>query len=407
MPGKEACRATRPVRSGPDARNIADVSPGTAGVRYDGDCRRNRAADRRELDGEAQRHQQRAEEHAQSRVVRRRRGESHPTIRRPRLKGRYTDYASEQLSAEVTLTGALTLFGQRQEVTLGVSRRDHVMAGGLTNYSPFIASSVAAPSPALSRRPRVIATRPPHREHSVRRGPSRRKPRRSTSSPLIRSTHATANRDKPLPTQRFSRQGQGAIAGLRELQVHGHSTGCILRRGCVGAAMSMSTSGTLCTSTTTPAAVRRVARSATFLRPRQQCVVAGRSLPGRLLSRFPTDATNELVAYPGYADIYQDLSSYLTADLERAGSHQGRECRARAQMVRARRPALNAALSVYSIEREGFMQPDTSVPFSRPDPFHMCCYFQRRDQTEVSEGVDAELTGEVLPGLASRGQLHL
>src|SRR5262249_45701849 len=40
----------------------------------------------------------------------------------------------------------------------------------------------------------------------------------------------------------------------------------------------------------------------------------------------------------------------------------------------------------------------TELPDGQLDPYHSCCYFQRKDRTLLSEGVDTELTGEVLAG---------
>jgi outer membrane receptor for ferric coprogen and ferric-rhodotorulic acid len=55
----------------------------------------------------------------------------------PVLIGNYMDWASKQLSAEAALSGAFTVFGQRQEVAFGASRVTSD-GGGQVGYGPLI-----------------------------------------------------------------------------------------------------------------------------------------------------------------------------------------------------------------------------------------------------------------------------
>ncbi len=57
----------------------------------------------------------------------------------PTISGSYTDYASDQLSAEGMISGSFMLLGQRQEITVGLNRVSSD-AGGRTTYDSLIST---------------------------------------------------------------------------------------------------------------------------------------------------------------------------------------------------------------------------------------------------------------------------
>ena len=139
------------------------------------------------------------------------------------------------------------------------------------------------------------------------------------------------------------------------------------------------------------------------------------------------DVTSAVTAYLGYTDIADDQSSMLSGDLDPLDPATGSNIELGFKWS-ARGGRLNTALAVYHVEKKGFgreepnvmdryrRNPDGSfyqdasgafilvanngreLPNGRLGPDLSCCYFRRQDETYISEGVDAELTGELLPG---------
>ncbi|MFC4311160.1 TonB-dependent siderophore receptor [Steroidobacter flavus] len=111
------------------------------------------------------------------------------------------------------------------------------------------------------------------------------------------------------------------------------------------------------------------------------------------------DLGENLSAYGSYTDIYspqsrfrdrndQPIEPITGANLELGLKYQSPDRR------------LNAALAYYRIEQKNFAERDPSVPpSSDPDSRIVCCYLNTSDRVNFSQGVDLELTGELLPGL--------
>ncbi|MEJ0037921.1 MAG: TonB-dependent siderophore receptor [Gammaproteobacteria bacterium] len=115
------------------------------------------------------------------------------------------------------------------------------------------------------------------------------------------------------------------------------------------------------------------------------------------------DVSKTLSAYASYTDIYQSQARYLDTSGNPIGPETGSNIEVGLKFESAG-GKLNGTLSAYQIEQKGFGvqvgygdYPDTQGAL--PDGVHYCCYLNGHNQVNSSRGVDAEMTGEVLPGL--------
>lgn len=125
------------------------------------------------------------------------------------------------------------------------------------------------------------------------------------------------------------------------------------------------------------------------------------------------DISDSLTAYLGYSDVYVPQPNFLDGDLNVVDPITGTNLEAglKWEGAEGRR---NASISVYRIEQEGFAAFDLDSQVFDPvygtvdnnGTLHVdgmvgddyCCYLTGLDITRFSQGVDVEFTGEVIPG---------
>ncbi|WP_130466497.1 TonB-dependent siderophore receptor [Corticibacter populi] len=108
------------------------------------------------------------------------------------------------------------------------------------------------------------------------------------------------------------------------------------------------------------------------------------------------DVADDVSVYASYSDIYVEQSLMLGHDGKAVDPVTGSNIEAGIKWA-ARDGRLNATLSAYRIEQEGFAYLDGDL--TSPDGgTHFCCYVTDTDLQRVSRGVDVEVTGEILPG---------
>jgi outer membrane receptor for ferric coprogen and ferric-rhodotorulic acid len=135
------------------------------------------------------------------------------------------------------------------------------------------------------------------------------------------------------------------------------------------------------------------------------------------------DLTKRLNLYVSYTDIYQSQATYLNGDLNPIDPITGSNWEAGVKWE-ARDGRLNISLAGFKIEQKGFPAEDGTYDFTvTPDDtakgiFYyfvasngrrvqnaqvgsdsFCCYKNDPNLTYKSEGIDFELTGEIIPGL--------
>jgi outer-membrane receptor for ferric coprogen and ferric-rhodotorulic acid len=125
-----------------------------------------------------------------------------------------------------------------------------------------------------------------------------------------------------------------------------------------------------------------------------------REVTGHDLSWPPTysvvyDATKTLSVYASYAEIYQPQLNDVDASGTPMEPIVGSNVEAGLKLE-SLDGALNATLAAYRIHQKNQAVFDTNG--TATNPYTFCCY-RKGDQDNLSEGVDAEVTGRLLPGL--------
>ncbi|MFC4313753.1 TonB-dependent siderophore receptor [Steroidobacter flavus] len=338
--------------------------------------------------------------------------------RGPRILGTYRKSASDQLSGEATLAGALTIFGQRQEILIGAnhSKRD---LGGRTQYETLFTSSATAPYQPYPGGPLYCT--------SATVCPNTR-----VATPLI-DVFAFDPFDpiyteprNPMPNMRASEQETTQTLAYADLRLTAFDrlhlqTGLRWSRYEVASA-----SDSLCTSiptTGTPGPRNCVGRQIGDPYSPTRRYYTGEVFAWPPAISLSYDVTDSVSAYLGYADIYIDQSTVLDADLEPIDPITGDNMELGFRWA-ARDGRINTSLAVYRIHKQGFSQtedrykrnPDgsiyrdadnnqivitnngTELVNGQVDAYHTCCSVQRDDQTEISEGIDSEVAGEIVRG---------
>ncbi len=115
------------------------------------------------------------------------------------------------------------------------------------------------------------------------------------------------------------------------------------------------------------------------------------------------DVTSDISVYGSVTDIYQDQSTNLDRSGNPLSPITGTNIEGGIKWA-GRDGRLNASLAFYQLKQENFAVIDGS--YSNPDDYfnvgggiHYCCFTNDSDRTYLSQGVDLELTGELLPGL--------
>ncbi|MFC4311164.1 TonB-dependent siderophore receptor [Steroidobacter flavus] len=342
--------------------------------------------------------------------------------RGPTLVGQYKDFASDQLSAEATLSGTFTLFGQRQELTLGVNRSNQD-GSGYIEYLPLISSSAAAPYQPYPGGPRYCSGSdcPPG---SI-----------GVDAPPIDVFDFNpydpiySQPADPLPISRDLERGQVQTLAYLNVRLTAFDrlhleTGLRWSRFEYKYAIER-----LCTSIPengTPAPDNCVGRQIGDSYAPLSNVYSGEAFSWPPSVALSYDVSNDLISYLGYTDIYVDQSHALDGDLEPIGPITGENIELGLKWS-PREGRVNASVAVYRIKKRGFASsepgvdrkkrnPDgsiyrdetgaqyivtnngTELRYGQVDSSRFCCYIQGNDRIHVSKGLDAELTGEVLPG---------
>lgn len=323
-------------------------------------------------------------------------GAVNPTNQRgPLLTGTYGDFGSEQFSAEATLTGVFTLFGQRQEVTIGVNRVNGD-ATGTRLFPNMITGTAAVPYQPYPGGPLFYfgspnGNRPPINVFHF-----------NPSNALY-----TQPRD-PLPSGRYPTFGtiqSGAYLNVRLTafdRLH-LTTGVRWSRYEYKFKLE-----TLCTSipASDPGSPSCFGHQIGDVWPGQTQAQNYKdtdfSWPPAVNVSF--DVTKSLSAYVGYTDIYQSQANDLDKNLKPIGPITGSNWEAGLKWS-AKGGRLNLSVDAYRIRQKGFAiidPPDYSGAFE-VSPGVTCCWVADPNKTYRSEGVDFEAAGEILPGLQVSG----
>lgn len=113
--------------------------------------------------------------------------------------------------------------------------------------------------------------------------------------------------------------------------------------------------------------------------------------------------SESLTAYASYTDIYRDQSTYVTTDGQPIEPLTGGNMEVGLKWE-AKDGALNASLSLFRLRQVnyalfvGYGDYESSNG-TLPDGLHSCCYSNEADRERLSEGLDLELTGEIMDGL--------
>lgn len=295
--------------------------------------------------------------------------------------GIYSDFASKQFSAEATLVGAFELFGQRQEVTIGVNRVNSD-GGGQTAYAPMIAGTAAAPyqpypGGPLYYRGSPNGSTPPIDVFNF-----------DPSDPLYTEPRTPlANTFYPVNRQIQS----GAYMSLRLTafdRLH-------LLTGLRWSRYALKyTSESLCTSTAGNCLGMQIGDA--YSTANQSFSDSDISWPPPVSVSF--DLTRSLNAYISYADIYSSQANLLDADLNAIEPITGANWEAGFKWA-ARDGRLNLSVAGYRIKQNGFGISDPNYPpFQEISPGIYCCFFGDKDSRRTSSGIDIEATGELSPG---------
>ena len=308
----------------------------------------------------------------------------------PFIRSAYSDFAGTQFSAEAVLTGAFELFGQRQEVTIGANRVNSD-AGGQTTYAAPISSSAATPYQPFPGGPTfcsattctVYASAPPINVFNF-----------NPYDPVYTEPR------NPLPTGRFLVYAQAQSVAYANLRLTAFdrlhlTTGIRWSRY-----ESKNDSESLCTSiqaTGTPSATNCIGRQIgdAYSFTSQRYSDSNFSWPPAANLSF--DVTKQLTAYAGYTDIYVSNARYLDADHNPIGPTTGSN-REIGLKWSPRSGRLNLSVAAYRIKQKGFAINDPGNPSQSFANGTSCCYLPDPNAFQQSEGIDAEVTGEVLPG---------
>ncbi|MFC4312418.1 TonB-dependent siderophore receptor [Steroidobacter flavus] len=112
------------------------------------------------------------------------------------------------------------------------------------------------------------------------------------------------------------------------------------------------------------------------------------------------DITETLSAYGSYTDIYQSQANFVDPSGDPIGPVTGTNVEGGLKWA-GRDGKLNATLSFYRMKQENFPLELIDHPLhnTTTDGIHRCCYSDEQDRTLFSQGLDLDVTGEVLSGL--------
>jgi outer-membrane receptor for ferric coprogen and ferric-rhodotorulic acid len=305
------------------------------------------------------------------------------------LRGNYYDNAGDQLAIEATASGSFVIFGQRQEVTFGVNR-SHSDSGGAYGYDTlmvgfseesgyrpysggpiFYFGSPNGPFPPVD----VLHFNP--------NDPLYREP----SSSLPRSQDIIAVNNQTVAYLNVK------LTAFDRLHL---TTGLRLSRF-----SSKWLSEQIC-STTDPAAFG-YSEDCSTRQIGDRYNRGGGKYSGTAFAWPPTitlsfDILKNLTAYSSYTDIYIDRSTQLHADRTPLRPIRGSNFEGGIKWA-PKDGKLNIAVSFYKTRRNDGSEIDFSVPYGVVAPGVVCCLKEIANRIQISNGMDLDITGEILPGL--------
>ncbi|MBY8823332.1 TonB-dependent siderophore receptor [Sphingomonas colocasiae] len=309
----------------------------------------------------------------------------------PDMIGAYYDTGSEQLSAEATLTGAFMLFGQRQEVTMGVNRvasdatdgfayQALILGASFNLYQPYANGPIYCGSgPAFCPAGTVNRTYPPVNVLNF-----------NPNDPIYTEPRA------PLASGRFLENGQVRSSAYLNLRLTAfdrlhlttglrwtrEETNQIQQALCVNLASSGCVGKAIGDVRSEP--LNRHYGSTDFSWP-----------PAANLS---FDVTKALTVYAGYTDIYASQSQYRTVQETALAPVTGGNWEAGVKWA-ARDGKLNLTLAAYRMQQKGSAIRDMSIPEYEVSQGVRCCYIGDPNNIVQSTGIDVEVSGELRRGL--------
>ncbi|SEH12767.1 outer-membrane receptor for ferric coprogen and ferric-rhodotorulic acid [Sphingopyxis sp. YR583] len=311
-------------------------------------------------------------------------------LRGARLQAYQQDFSSEALAAQLGLQGSFELFGQRQEIALGISR-SRSDGGNSFDYGDPLASSPSAPYQPYPGGPLYFLG-----------SPNGSRPQIDVFAFDPNDLIFSEPRDAlPIQYQRTNiSTTTTAYFNLRLTPIERlhFSTGIRWSRSSFA-----SESDVLCTSI--PATDPGVTPSCFGLAIGDALSTAAIKHGQNDFSWPPAislsyDLTKSVTAYLGYTDIYRSQSNYLAADLKPLEPIRGSNWEGGVKWA-ARDGKLNVTLSAYRMTQKGFSLPDPpdGSGVREISPGILCCYVQNPENTYRSRGFDLEVAGEVFKGL--------
>jgi outer membrane receptor for ferric coprogen and ferric-rhodotorulic acid len=310
-------------------------------------------------------------------------GAVNPTNDRgPVLNGVYADVGSKQLSAEAVLTGAVTIFGQRQEITIGANRVKSD-AGGTTDYARLVGGTSAAPYQPYAGGPTFYSgspngSFPPIDVFNFNPGDplytEPRNPLATTVYPVFGSLQEGAYVNLRLTA--FDRLHLNASVRWSRFEYH-------------------FAEDDLCTTTSGLCAGMQIGDVYSTVSEKYHENDVSWPPSGSL----SYDITRRLTAYVGYTDIYQSQAYDLDSALKPLPPVTGSNIEAGLKWA-ARDGKLNLAVAAYTIKQKGFGIPDPPdySNYYQVAPGVYCCFVADPNAVERSKGIDVDATGEILRG---------
>ncbi|MEJ0037930.1 MAG: TonB-dependent siderophore receptor [Gammaproteobacteria bacterium] len=287
----------------------------------------------------------------------------------PTLTGNGSELNSKQLVAEATLAGSFDVLGQRQEVLLGVNR-SHADGGDTvghgnpisSTYTPYPGGPVGIPQiNVLSFDPR---------------------------SPLYSEPPTL------LPSQGDVENGAVDSVGYADFRLTAFDRWHLVSGVRWSQYRRDSSSVTIC-NTNSGACAGRVG---SWRSPPVLYTYSAHDVSWPPTVSLIYDVNPSLSTYVGYTDIYQSQANYVDLDLKPLEPILGSNVELGAKW-QAPDGRLNASLAGYRIEKKHFAVEVEDGPYLGPNgTYPVCCYSIDPSNTQLSQGIDAELAGEVRPG---------
>lgn len=310
------------------------------------------------------------------------------TLTGPELTGDFNDLESEQLSAELTLSGAFEVFGQRQEVTIGANRIKSD-AGGQILYPGLISYNIVPGYQPYSGGPVFCNASRNCPVGSINSGVPVNVFNFNPSDPLYTEPR------NPLPRTRFDADGNEQLGAFIDLRLTAFDRLHLMTGLRWSRFEYNNVNNTLCVRTTGLCAGKQIGdvQSTVSQNYRSDDI----SWPPPVNLSF--DITKSLTAYAGYTDIYVSQANLLGHDRNPLPPVTGSNWEAGLKWA-ARDGKLNLSLSVYKIQKKGFatIDPPDSSEFEELGNGVTCCYIVDPDALRESKGFDIEVTGEIVTG---------